>query len=283
MRSRTRWPIALALVAVGASGCMYRVPVSPERLQDVMRLGDGESVVLESDGEEIVVRPDDDPSLWVERAPPCSILGEAFAQDRCGPLKVPIGHARLEGDELHLDAYEGSVWRGARAFEAMTLRAEDVHSLALEYDPPDRVHFGVSLVVLGPSRLGGFQFQVLPAQWLALEVGLFGVADAAAYVWSGLRVRPVEWGSSRPFLGAFVNMGVSSGPRDTSVADEIAWLHYREVSYGPRLGLDIDVTRWFLLTLEVDGIRVEDAGGDVRSQLAGTWSATGGFAISTLF
>lgn len=283
MRSRTRWPIALALVAIGASGCMYRVPVAPERLQDVMRLGDGESVVLESDGEEIVVRPDDDPSLWIERAPRCSVWGTAFDQANCLPLHVPLDHARLEGEELHLDAYEGSVWKGGREYEAMTLRAEDVHSIALQYDPPDRVHFGVSLVVLGPSRLGGFQFQVLPAQWLALEVGLIGVADAAAYVWSGLRVRPVEWGSSRPFVGAFVNMGASSGPRDTSVADEMAVLNYREVSYGPRLGLDIDVTRWFLLTLEVDGLRVEDAGGDAVSTLAGKWSATGGFAVSTIF
>jgi len=188
------WLAGAILLALGAGGCVpNRVSVAAERLPDMLRPEAGESVVLEEDGEEIVVLPDDD---------------------------------------------------------------------------RDRIHFGVSLVVLGPSRLGGPQFQVIPAQWLALEAGLIGVADTAFFLWSGLRVRPVEWGSMRPFIGAFANYGGTGAV---------------ELGYGPRLGLDIDLTPWFMLTLEADGLRVEDAGGNIRSAQAGKWSATGGFAISTIF
>lgn len=262
---------------------MHKVSVPPERLSDVMRLRDGESVIIEEDGRAVVVHPSDEPRLMVERAPQCSIWGRAFDQDRCQLLKVPLDHARVEGDELHLDAYEGSFWWAARENAAMTLRAEDVHAITLQYTPPDRVRFGMGLVVLGPSRFAGYQFLLLPAPWLGLEAGLAGVPDAGAWVWSGLRVRPVEWGIARPFVGAFLNYGASGAGRDPALSDDVPGLFYRELAYGPRLGVDLALGRWIMLTLEADALRVEDAGGNARSELAGKWSATGGVAISAIY
>ena len=295
--ARGAWRLAcVALLATAGSACSPPATITPDRLPDLMRLKEGETIRVEMDGREVSVGPQDDPRLVVELTRRCSMwevqrqfhpvfrlmFGRAEDAPDCRPpMNLPIELVSAEGSRLRLEAYDGSAMWGAPQNEEMEVDAGEVHALRLQVYRPDRPRIGVGFAILGPSRFGGIQFQFLPMTWLGLEAGLGGVPDLGASLWTGVRVRPIEWGAVRPFVGAFAALtafGEGPEPGDEEQHDRTR----RERAFGPRLGADLQLGRWMVLTLEADAVRIEDAGGDVYAGPT-RWTASGGGAISVVF
>jgi hypothetical protein len=129
-----------------------------------------------------------------------------------------------------------------------------------------RPTLGFGLAFGGPSGLGAGLVQVLPADWLALELGA-GYPDGSSLdVYTGFRVRPETHTNPRPFAGGFA--GAIYGSSHAS-------------AIGPRAGIDFEFSqRTMLFTLEVDYARAISAPYDATALVTRHWFVWGGVTFT---
>jgi hypothetical protein len=162
------------------------------------------------------------------------------------------------------------------------VRAEDVAGVeqaVLELKREDdgwRPRGAGGLSLAGPLGIGGVSGHWYPTDAVALEIGALPAADLGV-VYAGFRLRPWRLGGRvLPFVGAFVHGG---GAVDVATGEGHRW-----AATGPRLGVDVEVSRnrRVLLGLEFD--LVHPLGGTTwATDLQGSWIPWGGGHLLTQF
>lgn len=220
----------------------HRVFLAPEELHEIEPLKRGESIELEAGDEEIVVSPEDSPFLRIDRRITCSLLRRATEPLECAwPRFFSVED---------VEVLEKSVWlRVPGPLPDVELSFSELERVDLVWDPPERRPlFGVTLYVMGPSRLPfSFGAQWHPWAWLAVDGGIaLPIPHLGGSVWTGLRLRPFAIGPFRPFVGAFANAGAYSLPEDSP-----EHVSHTDYSAGPRVGFDLLLKRRLLITGEI--------------------------------
>lgn len=276
-----RYPGVLLMLL--SCSCAHTVRIPTERLPEVLAIAEGRTVVLEDDGRTYTVGPEQEPRLVLERDFDCDFFERlATPADCVNPTVLDLDEVRAEGAQLHYEVLRGGSLGLLNATrEPVVVPYGSIRSLALRFDDPDkRAHGGIGVSVLGPARFVGFQAQWIAVEWLAIDGGLSFAPDLGAFVWAGMRLRPVAFGSLRPFVGAFVNhASLQTGAED---AGEVAI--ERELTLGPRLGADLSLSRHVLLTIEADLLYRDEPRVDwLGSGTSAHWITSSGVAVSYLF
>lgn len=278
------WPPAgrillLCSLAAATLGCGHRsVALRYEQVEQLAPLAEGGQAELWIDGEPLVVTSAMSPRLVIRRTPPCSVFGimvdalECTPEFRSAPDRVEAG-----AGGIRLQLQPVFVWQPKEYF----IRRGEIESIELSYDPPDRrPTFGVGLAILGPSRFGGIQALWIPASWLVFDGGFAALAHVGGTAWAGARIRPLAIGDARPFVGAFSALLTYQPGGDPDHPPD----RPRDVAHGARVGVDLDLGRHVLLTLEVDAFLDRSAPeAEVMYERDLQRFISGGFSLSYLF
>lgn len=135
--------------------------------------------------------------------------------------------------------------------------------------------WGLGFGLLGPSPFVDVQLHWFPAQWLGLDVGGIALAAGGATGHVGARLRPFEFSSFRPFIGAsatgVVAFGTCTAPQEDADAQQAENTQQdndgcgsRTSSFaGPRVGVEMELGRdsSVLLGVEADAFfSLDDSG-----------------------
>jgi hypothetical protein len=161
------------------------------------------------------------------------------------------------------------------------VRDEDVADverawLEMREDDGWRPRWAGGVSIAGPLGVMGASGHWYPTDTVALELGVLP-ANHLGLVYAGFRVRPWRLGSRvLPFAGAFIHGG---GATNVGTGERHRW-----AATGPRLGVDVEVSRnrRVLLGLELDLVH-PFGGGTWGPDLTGSWIPWGGGHILTQF
>lgn len=236
-------------------GCLPSVTLPKERLPEVIALGEGEPLEVEAEGERVVITSEMSPQVTIDHG---SLVQTIAPVEK---MRLDDGNLRLPGPLFGLGE--------------KVVPADDVRSLRLQWDPPERrPQFGAGLTLLGPAGLGGVSLHWLPARWVGLEVGMLTDVRNGTLGWVGGRLMPVAIGPVRPFVGAFGHAslwGWDAFDPDSPRATEV-------VSYGGRLGVDVAFSRRFHLLVEANLVRPSSSADALFPGEGREWMPTGGLA-----
>lgn len=220
------------VVGLLLEGCLPSVTLPNDRLPDLIALGEGKPLEVEAEGERVLVTPEMSPQVEVD-------------DGAWGKSIVAVESMRLEDGVLHLPG----PFFGLGEKE---VAVAEIRSLRLQWDPPERrPQVGVGMTLLGPAGLGGISFHWLPVRWVGLEFGSLTDPRSGILNWIGGRLRPVAIGPVLPFVGVFGHASLWG----TDIFDPDSPPARAVFTYGGRLGVDLALSRHFLLLLEVDFAR----------------------------
>lgn len=269
----------LLLASVLACACSNRIAVEPRdvpRVVSLMHQTDrGSTITVDTNIGPVKIGPDQDPELVLHLNRPCS-LGQRFANECDETITAPTRKVGVFGSKLDLRV-RTSVFFGRDRKVIADLREIKKASIVLHHwDPPSwRPIWGVGFSAAGASGIAGVNVQFLPAAWLALEAGTLPAADLAAG-FAAFRVRPVELGMVRPFVGGFLHGAAMYDP-STGKSDHLG-------ATGGRAGLDLELARGhWIVTLEADLARNLAEDKEYFGDQHGTWLPWGGASVAYFF
>ena len=265
-------------IALTAS-CTHYMEVEPDHLAELSGYGEGESVVVGGgdEGEPGVELTDaHKPEVVVSRDYRCS-LSEVF-RHRCDAIiDVPLQQMSATDEEATLKIRTALFAEEYRTVQVPLENIDGVRLRVRNYVPTDwRRRLGLGLTFAGPAALSTVTGQFFPAESVALELGV-SPQSSILNGFTGIRLRPFEFGRARPFVGTWINLLFAVDPDS---AESSTWS-----STGLRLGVDLQLLaskRW-LLTLEANLARPLLENRELIDGISGEWIPWGGLTTSILF
>lgn len=270
---------SLLIAAVLASGCANRLAVEPQDVPRVVSLmhqaNRGATITVNTNIGPVKVDPSQDPDLVLHLDRPCS-LGQRFANECDELINAPTRKVAVMGSKLDLRVRTSVFLGHDRKVVADVREIKKARIVLHNWDPPGwRPIWGVGFSAAGASGIAGVNVQVLPASWLAFEVGTLPAADLAAG-FAAFRLRPFALGSVRPFVGGFVH-GAAMYDASTGDSDHMG-------AIGPRAGLDLELARGhWIITIEGDLARNLAKDKEYFGDQHGTWLPWGGASVGYFF
>lgn len=261
-------------------GCGHKltINVDPPRLPDAIkrlhRIDSGEHLFAVRNGVRTEIQHSHDPELTVRASPGpaglCPVRRAWMGQPLNGKCDLEVSSAtqnvQVAGKDLLVRE---------SPTETAELALRDIKSAQItlnNWDPPGwRQTWGVGATI-GATGGFGLRGDVLPAKWLALELGTLPIKDFVVF-FTGFRVRPIEMHGMHPYVGAFASVATICGGEQGCEGSSGA---------GPRVGVDIEAGSYWLVGLEVSMVRNLQSGHKFYG-IAGNWIPWGGVALTYFY